>query len=83
MPKLQATTQRAGEMALPYTPENSITSNRTITSESNTYAPQFMLNINGSNDDRSMERKVKRWIKDSMDEVFNSMARKNPRLREV
>ena len=83
MPKLQATTQSAGEMALPYLPENSVTSNRASTSENNTYAPQFVLNVNGTNDDRNMARKVKRWIKESMDEVFNSMTRKNPRLREV
>ena len=30
-----------------------------------------------------LARKVKAWIKSSMDEVFDSMARTNPRLREV
>ena len=84
MPDLQTTTQRAGEMALPYTPENtSSTFKRTGSVETNTYSPQFNLTISGSNEDRVMERRVKQWIQEAMNEVFDSMSRKNPRLREV
>ena len=51
--------------------------------ENNTYSPQFTLNISGTGNDREMERKVKRWITESLDEVFESMGRKNPKIQEV
>ena len=76
-----------GEISLPrYSPESNsatITSSRTSNTEYNSYSPVFNLTINGSSDERKSERKVKRWVKESMDEVFESMSRKNPRLREV
>ena len=65
-----------------YTPENSYTGGRATVTEHNTYAPVFNLTLSGS-DDRTLERKVKRWIQESMNDVFDSMARRNPRLREV
>ena len=74
--------EQTGTM-LGYTPENSTVGSSQVGNVENTYSPQFTLNINGANDDKAMERKVKRWIKESMDEVFDSMSRKNPRLREV
>ena len=64
-----------------YTPSGSITSRST--SETNTYAPVFNLTINGTEDARGLERKVKRWIREAMDDTFNSMARRSPRLQEV
>lgn len=70
-------------MNLYYTPESSYTGGRSNVTENNTYAPVFNLTISGSNSDRATERKVKRWIQEAMDEVFDSMARKNPRLQEV
>ena len=48
-----------------------------------TYAPVFNLTINGTGNNREMARQVKQWVKESMDEVFDSMSRRNPRLREV
>ena len=48
-----------------------------------TYAPVFNLTINGTGNNREMARRVKQWVKESMDEVFDSMSRRNPRLREV
>ena len=77
---------KAGEMlgVSAYNPETDSTRYRSSTTvENNTYSPQFTLNIGGTNDDRATERKVKRWIQEAMDEVFDSMSRKNPRLREV
>lgn len=50
--------------------------------ENNTYAPSFTLNFTGTTD-RNAERTVKRWIQESMEEMFDSMGRKNPRLTEV
>lgn len=89
MPKMQSVAQQAGNMSMPYTgsysPEQgagAVTA-RSQSTEYNSYAPQFNMTISGSNDDRILARKVKAWIKSSMDEVFDSMARTNPRLREV
>lgn len=49
-----------------------------------TYAPQFNLTISGSSpSDRELERKVRTWVIESMNEVFESMSRRNPRLTEV
>ena len=61
-----------------YTPETdeSITTNNSTVSENNTYNPQFNLTINGSNDDRAMERKVKRWIMEALTEADEAMKRK-------
>ena len=62
-----------------YTPETdeSITTNNSTVSENNTYNPQFNLTINGSNDDRAMERKVKRWIFEALAEADEAMKRKH------
>lgn len=67
-----------------YTPESAPASyqNNTVTEE-NYYSPQFNLTISGTNDDRTMSRKVKKWIAEALDETFDSMARKNPKVREV
>lgn len=50
-------------------------------SEENTYAPVFNLTINGTNDDRATARKVKRWVKEAMNDTFESMSRRNPKLQ--
>jgi TP901 family phage tail tape measure protein len=61
----------------PYTPEKdtSVYYNTTGT-ESNVYSPQFNLTISGSNDDRKLERKVRRWLREEMQEMIAGMARK-------
>ena len=76
--------QQTGRMlGLPtYTPESGGSSSQVSNTEYNTYSPQFNLTISGSNEDRKMERKVKKWINEAMNEVLESMARKNPRMRE-
>lgn len=50
-------------------------------SEENTYAPVFNLTISGTNDDRATARKVKRWVKEAMNDTFESMSRRNPKLQ--
>ena len=62
-----------------YTPDTdeSITTNNSTVSENNTYNPQFNLTINGSNDDRAMERKVKRWIFEALADADEAMKRKH------
>jgi len=64
-----------------YTPESRTYSENNT--EYNTYSPVFNLTISGTNEDRVMERKVKRWIKKAMEEVEQAALRKNPRLQEV
>ncbi len=64
------------------TPERTVHS-RGQSVEYNTYAPEFNLTINGAEDERTLERKVKKWISEAMNEVFESVARKNPRVRET
>lgn len=65
-----------------YTPQSTVSNTTNNRSETNTYAPQFTLNLSG-NADSTTERKVKQWIKEAMNEMFESMERANPRLQEV
>lgn len=69
-----------------YTPESTVQTNITNRDESETVniSPSFTLNINGSNtDDRTMARKVKRWMREAVDDMAESMSRRNPRLQEI
>lgn len=78
--------QQTGDMlgVTTRTPESDIsTYSQTNKVENNTYSPVFNLTINGDTNDRTTERKVKRWIKEAMDDVFTSIERKNRRLQEV
>lgn len=78
-------TRKMNRVRLPqYTPEsNSAVVKATNVREGDTYAPVFNLTISGTNDDRTTARKVKRWVQEALTETFDSMARRNPRLREV
>ena len=67
---------KAGEMLGAYSPESSAPSNKSVNSETNNYSPSFSITINGTDDTKGMERKIKKWISESMDELFDSMARK-------
>lgn len=52
--------------------------------ETNNYSPVFNLTINGNDTDaRTMERKVRRWVKESIEDTFYTMNRKKPRLQQV
>ena len=48
-----------------------------------TYAPNFTLNLNGASANESNKRTVKRWIKESLKEVFDSMDIDNAPIVEV
>ena len=65
-----------------HTPESNAYS-RGSTVENNTINPVFNLTINGDTDPRTMERKVRRWIKEALNDTFDTLNRKNPRLQEV
>lgn len=66
-----------------YSPESNVAPHSTSRTENNTYAPVFNLTVSGTSDDRATARKVKKWVKEAMDEVFEGMATKNPKVREV
>lgn len=66
-----------------YSPESNVSPQSTSRTENNTYAPVFNLTVSGTSDDRATARKVKKWVKEAMDEVFEGMATKNPKVREV
>lgn len=67
---------QTGSILGAYTPENSGTAVNNERVENNTYSPVFNLTISGDGDSRAMERKVKRWIKEAMDDTFANMGRK-------
>ena len=76
--------QTTGEMlGLSYTPESSGDEYVTNSVEYNTYSPQFNAHFYGTNDDRAMERKVKRWIASAVDDMVDGVSRSSPTLREV
>ncbi len=94
IPEIQSTSQEMSGAVLDasyspvqsaYSPESDAQNvNATSRSvESNTYAPQFNLTIGASEEDRVMERKVKLWIREALDDTFATMRSKSPRLREV
>ena len=66
-----------------YAPEDtSVSASRSI--ENNYFNPVFNLTIQGANmSERDLEHKTKRWIQESIQEVFNSASRRRPKLQEV
>lgn len=67
-----------------YTPESSSTTyNRGGNSEYTNISPVFNLTISGSQDDRTLARKVKRYVTDAINETFESLERKNYVTREA
>lgn len=67
-----------------YAPETSpsVINNRSLNQVSN-YSPVFNLTLNGASASDSNERKVKRWVKESMKECFDGIGRSQPRPQEV
>jgi phage-related protein/SLT domain-containing protein len=70
-----------------YTPENSgdtvINNRNKETIENTTYSPVFNLTISGTTDDRVQARKVQRWVKEAMNDMYESMNRKNRQIVRV
>lgn len=89
LPEIQQTADKMGQTAIPddnnrYAPSASpATYSRSTTSENHTYSPTFNLTISGTNDDRTMARKVKKWISEALEETFSSYESKNATVREV
>lgn len=61
-----------------YTPESAGYGSGQTISETNNFNPSFSITINGAEDTRSMERKIKQFVSEALEETFESMARKTP-----
>ena len=66
-----------------YTPSSSGVSNTRNSNVTNYFNPQFTLNMNGASATESNKRKVQQWVKESIEETFESMGRISPELCEV
>lgn len=65
-----------------YTPATTSCSH-TSSRVSNTYSPQFTLNLNGASATETNKRTIKRWVQEAFEECIEGMSRKNPALTEV
>ncbi len=88
LPQIKDTANKMGETSIPendkYIPSSSPTTySKSTTSENHTYAPTFNLTISGTSDDRTMARKVKKWVSEALEETFSSYESKNALVREV
>lgn len=67
-----------------YSPANDQNAGGTNSSNQvNNWNPVFNLTLNGASASDSNERKVKRWVKETIKESMEGMGRTNPRLQEV
>ena len=77
IPALKSTAREASEVAMPYsgayTPESTASYSRSRTTESNVYSPQFVLNMNGASATEDNKRKVKKWIRETLEEMFDNL----------
>lgn len=88
IPTAQSTAVDLAQASIPYadsySPESSVTTyNSGGNSEYTSIAPVFNLTITGSQDDRSLARKVKRYVSEGISEVFESFERKTYVTREA
>ena len=80
----QQTGNMLGVHTATYSPDSDIsTQGKANKTENNTYAPVFNLTISGTNDDRTTARKVKKWVTEAMEEVFEGLSENNPKLKQV
>ena len=80
--QINATEAKKVAELLGITPNTNTTNTTTV--EYNTYSPQFNLEISGVSDERTLKRKIKQWISESMEETFESIGRtNNAELQEV
>lgn len=78
--------QQTGQMLgiSSYTPEKDYgTYTEVNNTEYNTYSPHFSITISGSNSDRELARKVKRFVQEGITDCLESVSRQSPKLREV
>ena len=84
LPTLKQASNQVASASIPtYTPENTVNNTRSTTTENNSWAPVFNLTVNGADNPRDVEQRVRSWVADAMRESFAGLNRSNPRLREV
>lgn len=84
LPTLKQASNQVASASIPsYTPENTVNNTRSATTENNSWAPVFNLTVNGADNPRDIEQRVRSWVADAMRESFAGLSRSNPRLREV
>lgn len=84
LPTLKQASNQVASASIPsYTPENTVNNTRSTTTENNSWAPVFNLTVNGADNPRDVEQRVRSWVADAMRESFAGLSRSNPRLREV
>lgn len=84
LPTLKQASNQVASASIPsYTPENTVNNTRSVTTENNSWAPIFNLTVNGADNPRDVEQRVRAWVADAMRESFAGLSRSNPRLREV
>lgn len=76
IPRVRSTTDQLVNAYTPQTDAAVVNNSTSSRSETNYYSPNFSLTISGSRDDRDMERKVKKWIKEAMTSMIESEMRK-------
>ena len=73
--------RRTGQM-LGYTPENSVSGRGSSgNTENNTYAPVLNFTVTGDAESYATMRKLKKVVKEAVNDVFKGMERKTPRLQ--
>lgn len=88
IPDIELAANKMSNATIPYsgnyTPSNSSAIyNNGGNSEHTTISPVFNLTISGTQDDRTMARKVKRYVAEAIDEALESLERKTYVVREV
>ena len=66
-----------------YTPDSGTIYNSGGNSEEYNISPSFSLNVSGTQDDRATARKVKRWVREAMNEALEGFDRATPVVREA
>lgn len=77
------TAMRMSPMQSRYHPNSSAVMQSNSSSQVNNYSPVFNLTLNGASASDSNARKVKRWVKNAMNEAVQGMGRTSLRPREV
>lgn len=75
VPEVKAAADQIGYVSIPYassySPETAGTTTNNSTSSVYTISPSFNLTVSGSQDDRSLAMKVKRFVSEAIDETFS------------
>ena len=86
IPDIQVAAREVSSASIPYdtySPDSGSTYYSGGNSEFTTVSPQFNLTISGTQDDRAMARRVKRYVAEAIQETFESLERKSYSMREA